>query len=247
MPSRRSNGAVKDPLDLELTFRFLRGLARTNDRGWFHAHREPWDEHIRHAWEDLVTMLLLAGSQHDDRLAHVDPRSCLFRLANDTRFHTGKAPYKTHLSAWLSPGGKNGAYPGYYFHLAPGRSHVSAGVYVPTKPAIHALRATFADDGADARAFDRLLAAKAIRPYLPLETAALRVTPRGFPREHPRLGLIRARNYLVERTVDDAELGSRGAFAVFRDVIRDTAPFVRWLDAHLGRPEERDDFDEEFA
>ena len=56
MPSRPS-----DPLDLEVTFRFLRGLARTNDRTWFHAHRAPWDEHIRHAWEDLVTMLLLAG------------------------------------------------------------------------------------------------------------------------------------------------------------------------------------------
>ncbi|HTJ26781.1 MAG TPA: DUF2461 domain-containing protein [Candidatus Limnocylindria bacterium] len=236
MPSRPS-----DPLDLEVTFRFLRGLARTNDRAWFHANRAPWDEHIRHAWEDLVTMLLLAGAQSDPRLAHVDPRTCVFRLANDTRFHAGKVPYKTHLAAWLSPGGKNGAYPGYYFHLAPGRSHVAAGVYVPTKPALHALRTTFADDGADARAFDRLLGAKALRPYLPLETAALRVTPRGFPKSHPRLALIRARNYMVERTLEDAELRAHGAFALFRGVIRDTAPFVRWLDAHLGRPEQRDD------
>jgi hypothetical protein len=60
------------------------------------------------------------------------------------------------------------------------------------------------------------------------------------------LGLIRARNYLVERTVEDAELRARGAFALFRDVIRDTAPFVRWLDAHLGRPEQRDE-DEEWG
>jgi uncharacterized protein (TIGR02453 family) len=242
MPSRPS-----DPLDLEITFRFLRGLARTNDRAWFHAHRAPWDEHIRHGWEDLVTMLLLAGAQSDPRLAHVDPRACIFRLANDTRFHTGKAPYKTHLAAWLSPGGKNGAYPGYYLHLAPGRSHVSAGVYVPTKPALHALRTTFAEDGSDARKFDRLLGAKALRSYLPLETAALRVTPRGFPKVHPRLGLIRARNYLVERTLEDTELRQRGAFAVFRAFIRDTAPFVRWLDAHLGHPEQRDAEDWEEA
>lgn len=221
-----------DPLDLAVAFRFLRGLKRNNDRTWFHANRAVWDEHVRHGFEDLVTMLLLAGAQIDDRLAHVDPRACLFRIANDTRFHKQKDPYKTWLSAWMSPGGKNGAYPGYYVHLAPGSSHVSAGVWVPEKPSLHALRSTFAEDGAEARAFDRVLAGRAIRPYLPLETHAMRVTPRGFPKSHPRLPLIRARNYMLERAVPDAELQRRGAFAVFRDFIRDTAPFVRWLDAH---------------
>jgi uncharacterized protein (TIGR02453 family) len=225
MPSRNA-----DPLDLRVAFRFLRGLARNNDRTWFHAHRDDWDGHVRHGFEDLVTMLLLAGAQVDARLRHVDPRACLFRLANDTRFHTGKSPYKTWLAAWMSPGGKNGAYAGYYVHLAPGRSHVSAGIYVPTKPALHALRSAFAEDGAHARAFDRTLRAKALRPYLPLQTEPLRMTPRGFPKVHPRLALIRARNYLVERPLSDDELLARGAFAVVRDAIRTTAPFVRWLD-----------------
>jgi uncharacterized protein (TIGR02453 family) len=221
-----------EPLDLAVAFRFLRGLKKNNDRAWFHANRAAWDEHVRHGFEDLVTMLLLAGAQVDHRLAHVDPRACLFRIANDTRFHKQKDPYKTWLSAWMSPGGKNGAYPGYYVHLAPGASHVSAGVWVPEKPSLHALRSTFAENGAEARAFDRVLANRAAKPYLPLETDAMRVTPRGFPKTHPRLPLIRARNYMLSRDVPDAELQKRGAFAVFRDFIRDTAPFVRWLDTH---------------
>jgi uncharacterized protein (TIGR02453 family) len=221
-----------DPLDLKIAFRFLRGLKKNNDRTWFHANRAAWDEHVRHAWEDLVTMLLLAGSSVDDRLRHVDPRACTFRIANDTRFHKQRDPYKPWLSAWMSPGGKDGAFSGYYVHLAPGDTHFSAGIYVPVKPAIHALRSTFAEDGAEARAFDRILAAKAIRPYLPLDTEPLRVTPRGFPKQHPRLPLIRARNYLVRRDISDRELTERGAFAVFRDAIRATAPFVRWIDAH---------------
>ena len=225
-------GVKTEPLDVPRAFRFLRGLKRNNDRAWFHANRAAWDEHVRHGWEDLVTMLLLAGAQVDDRLAHVDPRACLFRIANDTRFHKQKDPYKPWLSAWMSPGGKNGAFAGYYMHLAPGDTHFSAGIYVPVKPALHTLRAAFAEDGADARAFDRILASRTIRPYLPLETHTMRVTPRGFPKSHPRLPLIRARNYMLERTVPDAELQKRGAFAVFRDFIRDTAPFVRWLDAH---------------
>ncbi len=243
MPPRRSDS---DPLDLAVTFRFLRKLARNNDRAWFHANRAAWDDRVRHGWEDLVTMLLLAGSAADDRLAHADPRACVFRLANDTRFHHGRTPYKTHLAAWLSPGGKDGAFPGYYFHLAPGATHVSAGVYVPVKPALHALRSTFAQDGAEARAFDRLLASKALRPYLPLETEPLRVTPRGFPKEHPRRELIRARNYLIRRDVSDAELRERGAFAVFRETIRSTAPFVRWLDLHMQPAQADPYFDQGF-
>lgn len=235
MRSQRSKPSA--PLEVQTAFRFLRGLKRNNDRTWFHANRSAWDDHIRHGLEDLVTMLLLAGSKADPRLAHVDPRTCLFRLANDTRFHTGKNPYKTWLAAWMSPGGKDGAFAGYYMHLAPGDSHFSAGIYVPTKPALHALRSAFADDGTAARGFDRLLAAKAMRPYLPLDTEPLRVTPRGFPKQHPRLGLIRARNYLVRREVADRELHEHGAFAVFRDAIRATAPFVRWIDEHAGAAE----------
>jgi uncharacterized protein (TIGR02453 family) len=235
MPSRRS-----DPLDVAVTFRFLRGLARTNDRTWFHAHREPWDEHIRHGFEDLVTMLLLDAARVDDRLRHVDPRACLFRLANDTRFHE-RAPYKTWLSAWISPGGKNGAFAGYYLHLSPGGTEFSAGIYVPAKAALHALRATFAQDASAARTFDRILRTAALRPYLPLETSPLRITPPGFPRAHPRLPLIRARNYLVGRDVSDAELRSRGPFAVFREAIRATVPFVRWIDEHARGESDRDE------
>jgi uncharacterized protein (TIGR02453 family) len=234
-----------EPLDVPTAFRFLRGLKRNNDRAWFHANRAAWDEHVRHGFEDLVTMLLLAGSHADDRLAHVDPRACLFRIANDTRFHKQKNPYKTWLSAWMGPGGKDGSFAGYYVHLGPGDSHFSAGVWVPEKPALHALRSTFADDGAGARAFDRILASKAMRPYLPLETEPMRITPRGFAKQHPRLPLIRARNFIIRRDVTDRELQERGAFAVFRDAIRTTTPFVRWLDEHAAVAARESAFDEE--
>jgi uncharacterized protein (TIGR02453 family) len=229
--------AGTDPLDLRRTLRFLAALRRHNDRTWFHAHRADWDAHIRHAFEDLVTMLVLAGARSDPRLAHTDPRACLFRLANDTRFHTGKAPYKTWLSAWISPGGKNGAFAGYYVHIGPGATHVSAGIYVPTKPALLGLRSAFAANGTQARRFDRLLQAAPMRPYLPLQTSPLRVMPRGFVKTHPRAELLRARNFLVARDVDDGELMAKGAFAVFRDAMRTTAPFVRWIDEHAAEGE----------
>ncbi len=234
-----------EPLDLAVAFRFLRGLKANNDRTWFHEHRAAWDEHVRPGWGDLVTMVLLDAANDDPRLRHVDPRACLFRIANDTRFHKQRDPYKTWLSAWISPGGKSGAFAGYYLHLAPGGSELSCGIWEPEKPALHALRTTFVEDGARAREFDRILAARAIRPYAPLDTNPLRVTPRGFPKTHPRLPLIRARNYMLRRDVSDRELRERGAFRTFRDAIRATAPFVRWLDTVATTAQPREEVDEE--
>jgi uncharacterized protein (TIGR02453 family) len=237
----------REPLDQAVAFRFLRALGKNNDRTWFHANREDWDGHIRHGFEDLITMLLLDAASVDPRLRRVDPKACLFRLANDTRFRKDKSPYKPWLSAWLGPRGKSGAYAGYYVHLAPGTTHVSAGIYVPEKEPLHALRTVFLENGTAAREFDKLVRSKALAPYQPLTTDPLRVTPRGFPKDHARPELIRARNYLVARDISDAELRERGIFATMRDFIRATSPFVQWIDAHgfAARPErEEAEFDE---
>jgi hypothetical protein len=55
--------------------------------------------------------------------------------------------------------------------------------------------------------------------------------PAGFERDHPRAELIRARRFMVRRAFGDTELARGDAFGLFRVAMRDTAPFVRWLDA----------------
>jgi uncharacterized protein (TIGR02453 family) len=216
-----------EPFDAARALRWLRQLNKNNDRVWYAAHRATYDEAIRPEWEDLVTALLVSAVRFDERLAYVDPRRCLFRLARDIRFSNDKTPFKTHVSAWLSPFGKSGANAGFYVSVSPGDSHFSAGIYTPEKPALEALRRRMASDP---RPFDRILRSKALAPYLPLRTDGLTRMPRGFPKEHPRGELIRARNYLVRRAYSDAEIARKGAFATFREAIRDCAPFVRYID-----------------
>ncbi len=218
----------QEPFDAARALRWLRALKKNNDRAWFAAHRETYDEHIRPEWEDLVTALLVSAVRFDERFAYVDPRKCLFRLARDIRFSNDKTPFKTHVSAWLSPLGKSGSNAGYYVHVEPGGIRFAAGIYTPEKPVLEALRR---DMAADPRAFDRILKAKALAPYLPLRTDALIRMPRGFPKDHPRGELIRARNYIVRRTFTDAEIAKNGTYASFAAAIRDCAPFVAYLDA----------------
>ena len=49
-----------------------------------------------------------------------------------------------------------------------------------------------------------------------------------------QIGTLSANNELgiVARDIDDGELQAKGAFAIFRDAMKVTAPFVRWIDEH---------------
>jgi uncharacterized protein (TIGR02453 family) len=216
-----------DPIDLGRAQRFLRALRRNNDRVWFAAHRAVYDEHIRPEWEDLVAALLVAAVAFDERFAYVEPRTCIFRLARDIRFSRDKTPFKTHLSAWLSPFGKNGRHAGFYLEIDPAGARFAAGIYTPEQESLAALRRHFADD---ARPFGRIVSAQRFAPYLPLRTDGLQRSPRGFPKEHPHLELIRARRYIVRRPLANGELAERGVLATFRAMMRDCAPFVAYLD-----------------
>ncbi|HWI24528.1 MAG TPA: TIGR02453 family protein, partial [Lysobacter sp.] len=79
------------------SFKFLRGVARHNDRAWFQAHKADYDAHVRGPFQQLLTDLqpdVMAVSEH----FRADPRpvgGSLFRIQRDTRFANDKTPYKT--------------------------------------------------------------------------------------------------------------------------------------------------------
>jgi uncharacterized protein (TIGR02453 family) len=210
----------------------LRELRANNDRTWFAEHRTAYDEVIKPGWHDFVAGLLIAAVPYEPRFAYVDPAACIFRIHRDVRFARDKAPYKTALSAFLSPRGWRGSTPGWYVALEPGgASRIAAGIYVPEKPALAALRARFAAGDAT---FERILRSKQIQPYLPLATDPLVRVPRGYDRDHPRAELLRARRVMVGRRFTDSELLRGDAFAIVRSAMRDVRALVAWLDACIG-------------
>ena len=130
--------------------------------------------------------------------------SACFGLHRDIRFSNDKTPYKTRVSAWLSPFGKSGANAGLLHARLRRVTRSSAPASTrPRRTCSAALRLRMARD---ARPFERMLRAKRLAPYLPLRTDALLRMPRGFPKDHPHGELIRARNYLVRREYSDAEI-----------------------------------------
>ena len=83
------------------SFKFLRGLARHNERAWFLDHKADYDAHVRTPFLRLITDLqpIVAGISEHYRSDPKPVGGSLFRIHRDTRFANDKTPYKTWQGA----------------------------------------------------------------------------------------------------------------------------------------------------
>ena len=116
------------------SLKFLRGLARHNDKAWFEAHRQDYEAHVRQPFLRLITDLqpaLATVSPH----FRADPRTVggsLFRIHRDARFSSDKSPYKPWQGARLFHERRREVpAPSFYVHLQPGGSFVGGGLWHP--------------------------------------------------------------------------------------------------------------------
>jgi uncharacterized protein (TIGR02453 family) len=215
-------------------FRFLRALARHNERSWFHAHKQDYDAHVRDPLQRLVTDLqpdLAEVSPH----FRADPRTVggsLYRIQRDTRFANDKRPYKTWQGARLFHARrKELASPLFYLHIEPDNCFVAAGLWRPESPTLRQLRQFIVDNPAGWKAAAHAPAFR--RRYAMDDEDMLVRPPRGFPADFPFLDDLRRRSFVAWRALDDdAVTGPRLRQVLAKD-LHALAPFMDYLCAAL--------------
>ncbi len=179
--------------------KFLRNLARHNDREWFTPRKSEFEALLKEPM--LAVVRKITDAMLDFAPSHVRPaEKSLFRIYRDTRFSNDKRPYKTHVAAWWSHQGlekTSGA--GYYFHVSPKEVVMAAGAYMPEKEQLAAIRSWLLDHHTE---FRKLLARPAMRKaFTEFEGNSLTRPPKGFPPDHPALDLIRHRQWGLSATL----------------------------------------------
>lgn len=218
----------------DATFRFLRGLARHNDKAWFAAHKAQYEEHVRGPFQRLLVDLqpdLAAVSPH----FRAEPKpvgGSLFRIHRDTRFSGDKAPYKPWQGARLfHERSRQVAAPSFYLHLQPGECFVGAGLWHPEPDTQRRLRQFIFDnpgawkvaahDPKFRRRFDFEESEKLVRP------------PRGFPADFEFIDDLKHRNFVFWRDLGDATvIGPKLRQTIAADLAA-LGPFVDYLCAAL--------------
>ncbi|PFG21251.1 DUF2461 domain-containing protein [Serinibacter salmoneus] len=208
---------------------FYADLTANNDREWWAANRDRWQTSVRQP----VTALT-------DALAEEFGSAKLFRPNRDVRFSKDKSPYKTHQGAVVG----TSAGCGLYVQVSARGLMTGAGWYQPTPAQLRAYRAAVLAEGSGAE-LDALTTALAGDPDAPetddlpqdairIDGDQLKTAPRGFPKDHPRVHLLRFTSMLVSRDHGTPTwLASDAVVDHVREDWRIYAPLLGWFAAHL--------------
>jgi uncharacterized protein (TIGR02453 family) len=138
------------------------------------------------------------------------------------------------MGFWFSAAPKSKVGAGYYVHLQPGASFIAAGIYMPPAAELQAVRQEIYFNG---DALDSILKHKAFKKVFgALEDHCLKTSPKGYPKEHPHIDLLRQKSIVVSKTFDDNSLDSVKSIKQIAIDLGTAAPLVTFINhaIHLG-------------
>ena len=220
---------MPDPYFTQQTFDFLGALAGNNDRDWFEAHRQDYENFVRAPALDFISDMSLtmpAISRH----FLASPRKAggsLMRIHRDTRFGKDKTPYKTNIGIQFRHAlGKDIHAPGYYLHIEPGACFIGIGLWRPDADALFKIREAIAQHG---EAWIRARDDQAFRQHFTLEGDALANAPRGFAKDHPLVEDLKRKDFIGMTPLDDAVVTSTALLPQVVDRFTQAEPYMRFL------------------
>jgi uncharacterized protein (TIGR02453 family) len=197
---------------------FYQRLEADNSRSFWTANKDVYESEVRAPFEalsDLVT----------DEFGPLK----IFRPHRDVRFSKDKTPYKTRCYAATE--GEAGE--AYYVELSTRGLVAAAGYWMMANDQLARYRAAVDDD----RAGGELVAVVADlrRRKLGIEGHQLKTAPRGWPRDHPRIELLRHKSLAVVRSFEPAAwLATRTAARRITDTWRAARALNEWLGREVG-------------
>ena len=184
------------------TLDFLTAINCNNNRDWFLANRPQYLE-AKADYESFVQAIIDKIILFEPIMKGLEAKSCVFRINRDIRFSNDKSPYKSHFGAFIVQGGKKNGdkFAGYYFHIEPGKSIMAGGAYTPPTPWLSAIREKISDTADE---FIKITASKEFIKYFgSIDGEKLKTAPKGYPKDHPHIELLKFKSYLVVNEASD--------------------------------------------
>ena len=192
---------------------FYDDLEVDNTRAYWEKHKDVYTESVK------APMAALCAA-----LAPEFGEAKVFRPYRDVRFAKDKTPFKTHQGAFVPAGPATG----WYVEVSARGVRTGAGFYEASSPRLASIRAAI-DDDLRGPELERLLAGLAADGW-DVAGERLKTTPRGYPADHPRIGLLRHKSMTVGRSHGfEPVVHTPELLDVVRDDWRALRPFVEWV------------------
>jgi len=203
---------------------FLTELSKNNSRDWFNEHKDWYTE----AHNNIIAFAdaLLSAMNKHDKIETSSGKSSLFRIYKDVRFSKDKTPYNIHYSGFYKRATKQ-LRGGYYFHIKPGNTFLAGGFWGPEPDDMKRIRQ---DIDLNYKSWKKLLAEKTlVKTFGAMTGEQISSAPRGYAKDHPAIGLLRYKQFLLRHELTDQEVCSPDLLNKANDIFKKMRPFFNHM------------------
>jgi uncharacterized protein (TIGR02453 family) len=206
------------------TLNFLSDIAKNNNRDWFQTNKQFYLE-AQENMHSFIDTLILEINKHD-QLENRTAKKSLYRIYSDMRFSKDKLPYHAKFDFGLKRSGKQRR-GGYYMNIKPGNSYLACGLFAPNPADLKRIRM---DITANYTQWYALLQSKSIlSSFGDLKGNSVLTTPRGFPKDHVAIELIRHKQFYFRHDFTDQEILSADFLEKANSTYQSVRPFFDYM------------------
>ncbi len=179
-------------MDFEKLFLFLEDLEQNNSKFWMDQNRKRYlllrDQFI--SWLDSLNLSL---SEMDPDYYDTPGKKGINRINNNLKFHPDRPVYKDHFGAGLDKAPNTGDF---YVQIGSRESMLAGGLWRPAPPVLRSVREAIDYNGEELQAILNKRSFKNTFGSL-YKDERLRSAPKGFPRDHPQIELLKNKTFAV--------------------------------------------------
>ena len=194
---------------------FFDGLELDNSKAYWTANKAVYEREVKAPMEALLA-----------ELAPTYGPGRIFRPYRDVRFSKDKTPYKTNIAAHVGDAG--------YVTLSAAGLGAGSGTYRMMSDQLDRYRRAVADDRTGPE-LEGVVEELRRQGHECTSHGELKTAPKGYPRDHPRIGLLRAKGLTAwQQWAPGPWLATAKVKARVVDVIEAAKPLNAWFAAHVG-------------
>lgn len=203
---------------------FLRRLQKNNNKVWMDAHRNEY-KNIRDGFISWLNQMNIQLAQLDPDYFDTPGKKGINRINNNLLFHPNRPVYKDHFSAGLDQLSKQGDF---YIEIGVAEVFVGGGYWHPDSKTLKSIRQAIDYNG---EVLEKILAKPSFKQVFGglIPGEVLVQAPKGFPKDHPRIELLKRKTFAVSCTLP-LELAYNNNFNnKLLEIYKEMLPFRRYL------------------
>lgn len=198
----------------EEALEFFARLEADNSKTYWLQNKDVYEKLVRAPMEELI-----------DELAPEWGEGKIFRPYRDVRFSSDRSPYKTQIGAVVGAG---------YVQLSADGLAAGSGMWEMAADQLERYRQAVSQNRSGA-ALERIVAKAQAAGLEVTGHEELKTTPKGYPKDHPRIELLRHKGLITWREWPaGAWLGTRRAKDRVVEFLRHSKSINGWLQSNVG-------------